>query len=442
MSEASVATTSIPYQESARPNRGSSIRNALRWRDFRLLWIGQGTSLLGDQFYLIALPWLVLQLTGDPLALGAILALAGIPRALFILLGGAVTDRVSPRTVMLVSDVLRLVLATLLMLIVLAGWTQVWMLYALSLAFGLVSGFFMPASGAILPLIVDKENLAGANAVVQGTAQLSGFAGPILAGGLIALFSHGIGNTAALAGQQTIGTLGIALAFGVDAVTFLVSIITLWMMRSRRVQSDDRSGSNVWRSILEGVRYAWSKPLYRVLVLLISAINFFFSGPFLVGIPVLAQTRLPEGAVAFGIIISAYGAGNLLGCIAAGAVKVKRMGWVVIAVVGLFGVGMVSFSVLASTALAFLVVFIMGVGNGYISISLITWLQKNTPLDMMGRMTSLILFTNVGLMPISQALAGGIIKLSIAALFAGAGVLIVLTALVTAQSREMKTLEL
>lgn len=66
-------------------------------RDFRLLFAGTSTSLLGDQFALIATPWLVLQLTGDPLALGIVLALEGFPRALFMLLGGAVTDRLSPR---------------------------------------------------------------------------------------------------------------------------------------------------------------------------------------------------------------------------------------------------------------------------------------------------------------------------------------------------------
>src|ERR1700690_3607937 len=79
-------------------------------RDFRLLFAGTTPSLLGDQFALIATPWLVLKLTGDPLALGIVLALEGIPRAIFMLIGGAITDRISPRIVMLVSDVIRLIL--------------------------------------------------------------------------------------------------------------------------------------------------------------------------------------------------------------------------------------------------------------------------------------------------------------------------------------------
>src|SRR5215471_2771859 len=98
-------------------------------RNFRLLVVGQGTSLLGDQFYLIAMPWLVLQRTGDPLALGAVLALAGLPRAIFMLLGGALTDRFSPRVIMLASDLARLVLMVGLATLALTQSVETWMLY-------------------------------------------------------------------------------------------------------------------------------------------------------------------------------------------------------------------------------------------------------------------------------------------------------------------------
>src|SRR5262245_16828558 len=106
-------------------------------RNFRLLWIGESISLLGDQFYMIALPWLVLQLTGNALALGAIMALAAVPRALFMLIGGAFVDRFSPRNVMFASDFARLLLVALLTVLVLSGGIQLWMLYVFALAFGL-----------------------------------------------------------------------------------------------------------------------------------------------------------------------------------------------------------------------------------------------------------------------------------------------------------------
>src|ERR1035437_7338810 len=115
---------------------------ALKTRDFRLLWGGQAISFIGDQFHLIALPWLVLTLTHDPLQLGIVLALAGIPRAALMLLGGAYAARHSPRTIMLVSDVLRLVLVAGLAAATLTGAVQMWMLYLLALSFGVASGFF------------------------------------------------------------------------------------------------------------------------------------------------------------------------------------------------------------------------------------------------------------------------------------------------------------
>ena len=93
-------------------NTNPSPAHVLRSRNFRLLWIGEGISLLGDQFYLIALPWLVLSLTGNPLAVGTVLAMAGIPRALFMLVVGALTDRFTPRKLMINSNLARMTLPT------------------------------------------------------------------------------------------------------------------------------------------------------------------------------------------------------------------------------------------------------------------------------------------------------------------------------------------
>ena len=170
---------------------------ALKTRDYRLLWIGQGISHLGDQFHLIALPWLVLSLTHDPFQLGLVLALAGIPRAAVMLFGGAFADRHSPRLIMLVSDALRFVIAGALAVSILTGSVQLWMVYVLALSFGVVSGFFMPAAEASLPRLLKDEQLEGGNALMMGVAQLMSFVGPALAGTVIAVF----GATQAGAGQ-------------------------------------------------------------------------------------------------------------------------------------------------------------------------------------------------------------------------------------------------
>src|SRR5687767_3401836 len=112
-------------------------RSPLRVRDFRLFWLGEAISTLGDQFAMIALPWLALVLTGDAFALGTVLALMALPRALFMLIGGAYVDRLSPRLVMLGSNLVRLVAVGTLGFILLEGAGAVWMLYAFALVFGI-----------------------------------------------------------------------------------------------------------------------------------------------------------------------------------------------------------------------------------------------------------------------------------------------------------------
>jgi MFS family permease len=134
------------------------LASPLSVRNFRLLWIGESISLLGDQFYMIALPWLVLQLKGSTLALGTIMALASIPRALFMLVGGAFVDRFSPRAVMIVSNFARLVLVALLSALVLTNTIQIEMLYVFALAFGLADAFYYPAQTAIVPQLLSEES--------------------------------------------------------------------------------------------------------------------------------------------------------------------------------------------------------------------------------------------------------------------------------------------
>jgi MFS family permease len=394
--------------------------------NFRLLWIGQGTSLLGDQFFMIALPWLVLKLTGSSLALGTVLAMIGVPRAVFMLVGGAATDRFSPRLIMLLSDILRLLLTALLVVMLLTSGVQLWMLYVLSLLFGVISGFFIPASGAMLPLLVRPEELAVSNSIYQGTAMLSGFLGPVLAGGLITLFARP--DTAA----GTVELTGIAAALAFDAFTFLVSVLTLFLMHWEEIEKPRASSpANMLASIQEGVGYLWADGLLRTLFILMVAANFLFVGPVIVGIPMIADLRLAGSAAAYGTIMGAYGGGNLVGILLSSRMIQllnRRMGTFMVAVILSFAVGLALLGVVSSTALAFIIMLVMGAGNGVLSIALITFLQQKTPKEMLGRVMSLVMLASVGLQPISQALTGAVIKLSLGGLFYGAGILMALVA--------------
>lgn len=409
---------------------GNPMFRALRTPDFRLLWIGQGTSSLGDQFTLIALPWLVLQLTGNPLALGIALALEGIPRALFMLLGGAISDRFSSRTVMLASDLIRLAITALLAVMAFTAQVQMWMLYAVALAFGVVSGFFTPAANSIVPTLVAAEDLQGANAISMGTMQLTGFVGPMLAGALIALFSGRPGLT------------GIALAFAVDAISFVASLVTLWLIEARPPRTAGASSGNMLAAVGEGIRFVWRDAPLRMALIIFALAPLLSAGPVGVGIPVLAKVRLPEGVAAFGIIMGGYAAGNLLGYIAAGTVKVRRIGLLVSPLLVSFGLGIALFGLARSTLLALAIAFTLGAANGYFAIVFFTWVQSRTPPEMLGRMMSLLFTFNLGLTPLSQALAGAIIKLSLTGLFLVAGALTLLLGLWSWTRREVLGMEM
>jgi len=390
-------------------------------RDFKLLFAGSATSLLGDQFALIATPWLVLRLTGDPLALGFVLALEGIPRAAFMLLGGAVTDRLSPRRIMIISDITRLVLTSLMAAAIFTQTVQTWMLYVFGLGFGLVAGFAIPAENSIVPMLVDKTDLQAGNSIMMGVEQLVAFVGPTVAGILI--------------GGYADSETGIGLAFAIDAVTFATSAVSMWLIRqgaAGKSRGDKEPEEGVWRSILTGIRYLWNDRVMRLMFLVLTAVNFLVVGPILVGIPVLADLRLPGGSVAFGFLMSAFAGGNLVGYLLAGSLP--RIGGLamrilLVMLMAAFGavIGLLGF--VSHTWVDFGMMLLLGLGNGYIAIILFTWMQTRTPKNMLGRMMSILMFSNTGLVPISQALSGAVIKWNLGALFASAGALILLVTL-------------
>ena len=404
----------------------------LRVRDFRLLWIGESISLLGDQFYLIALPWLVLQVTGSALALGMVLALASIPRALFMLVGGVMVDRFSPRSVMLASNLARMIFVSLLSLLVLTNNVQLWMLYALALAFGTADAFYFPAQSAMVPALLKDNQLEMGNTLTQGMAMLSMFVGPVLAGLVIAV----LGRTAADAAP---GMGGIGIAFAIDAVSFLASVGVLWMIRTRKAGAPEQT--KVVTAIKEGMSYVWNSAVLRTIFILLIAINLLVTGPFEVGIPVLADRNLIEGATAFGILMSAYGGGALLGIILAGMLpkpKVALFGIVLLSVIGLLGIGMILLTISTSTPIVALISLAMGTTMGYVNINFMTWLQRRIPGHLMGRVMSLIMFASVGIAPVSSTLAGIILNVNLSLLFVGAGGLMAVVALAAATTRSIR----
>ena len=184
-------------------------------RNFLLLYIGENVSLIGDQFYIIALPWLTILITNSGISLGTVLMSAAIPRAVLMLFGGVFSDRFSPRLVMLVSNALRGLLIVSFTLIVAFKLTQLWHLYFFAASFGILDGFFIPASKSIIPTLVPREYLVASNTLSQGTSQVILLIGPALGGLLIA-------------------TAGIETAFAIEGLTFIITTVTLLLIKSTK----------------------------------------------------------------------------------------------------------------------------------------------------------------------------------------------------------------
>jgi MFS family permease len=385
-------------------------------RDFRLLLVGESISVLGDQFTFVALAWLTLQLTGSGLALGSVLMVAAIPRAVFMLLGGALSDRWSPRSLMLYSNAVRAVLVGIVAGLVLSGNAALWQLYVLAGAFGVVDALFYPAVNAILPMLVDEPSLPPANALMQGSQQLAGLIGPALAGVLVALVQTGP-------------------AFAVDAVSFAVATVALLFVVGGRRPAEahgigDADAKDVIASIRAGFDYARRDPAVRSLILLTAAFNFAFNGPLLVGVPFMADHTLGGGAATFGILLSGYGAGAVVGAIGAGR-RAPRLGTLVLGVAFAMGVALGLLGVAPTVPTAFGLLVAIGLGAGFLNVHIVSWLQGRTPEAMRGRVMSMVMLGSFGLSPVSYALAGAVVDLGPAALmFAAAGAIVVAASLV------------
>lgn len=406
-------------------------------RNFNLLFGGSSVSALGDQFTLVALPWLVLKLTGDPAALGLVLAVMALPRAAFILIGGAVVDRMSPRRVLLVSRAINTACVAILAVLVLTGAIQMWMVYLLALGIGLATAFAYPAGSAILPQLVEPQQLRGANALFMGMRQLSMFVGPVLAGVII--------SVGASSPQHTLADArGMGLAFSIDAVSFLFSLASLAMIRIHSDYHPPQPVGSVLANVATGIRAIWADLPLRAFILYAAVVSVFVGGPIQVGLPVLADTRLDLGAASLGILMTANGGGILVGSFLSGIgarLMRGRLGLMVLCIDSLAGLALAGLTLIHSTFTGAALLACVGVLAGIAQIAIFTWIQQRVSQEMMGRTMSVLLFTFMGLGPVSAAVAGALLKvISLTALFAGAGLTLTAIALVCLNSRQLRSI--
>jgi predicted MFS family arabinose efflux permease len=372
-----------------------SIFRPLEVRDFRLLWSGQTISLLGSGIFTVTLAWQTIKLSSNPAALSVVLLALGGPEVLLALVGGAVTDRLPRRTVMLVSDAIRMIVLAALAVLAGTGRIEIWHLVALGLVYGSATAFFEPAVYSIYTEVLSPELLLEATALRATGAIFSiELLGPALGGVLVA-------------------TTGTAWAFGADAVSFGVSLATLLLVSVRTAPPRERASESVLSDVREGFRYVRSVRWLWISIAMTAISNVFFSGPLRVAIPVLVKETLRQGAGALGIATGSLGAGGLVALL-----LVTRFGkgprrthamyasWV------MAGFAMASAGVFPR--LAVVAAGMAGVGL-FLSFGNTIWLtlvQELVPKHVMGRVFSMDMVISQGLIPLSIAASGPIVGLA------------------------------
>lgn len=399
-------------------------------RNFRWLLTGGVISMLGDQFTLIAMPWLVMAITGDGTVLGTVLAVMSLPRAVFILLGGAIVDRYSPKTVLMLTKHANTVLLGLLAALVLTDTLTLPLLYPLVLAIGLASAFSIPSGSSILPRVVAADQLPAANGVLMGLRQLSMLAGPALSGLLIAVAGGG-GDGRGLASAR-----GLGWAFAFDCFSFVVSAWTLARVAPRPVPQSPHPNPGgrepVLAAIAAAMRHFRQDRALRAICLYFAAVSFIVGGPLQVALPVLTRTALGGDATTYSQLMTAHGVGTLLGMALSGARpgwRVGGLGTTILLADLVSGLLFLPLGLAHSLWQALPVLLLAGVLMGYLQVSVFSWMQRRVPSAMLGRAMSLFMFIFMGLAPLSAALAGVALDwLSAGLLFAVCGVVLAVLA--------------
>ena len=419
----------------------------LRDRNFVRYMSGGILSMLGDQFTLIALPWLVLKMSGDTLVLGIVLALIGVPRAVFILIGGAMVDRHSPKRVLMLTKYVNTVLLGLLAALVLSGSLSLWMVYVLALAIGLSTAFSIPSATSLMPHVVAASHLQAANSMMLGIRQMTMFAGPVLAGTMIALVGDAQTGRAA-------SSIGLGCAFLFDAFSFAASA---WTLHKTLLLAGSGAGGvsgasgatepaarrHVLHDVAEGLRHCWNDVSMRTCFIYWAAIMFLIAGPIQVAMPVLAS-RLGDSAAGFGVLVGANAGGALIGMVISGAwpgLRSMRMGAMILAIDCIVGVLFVPMGQIDAIWQGVLIMLTIGTLAGFMQVRVYTWMQQRVPRAMLGRAMSIFMFIFLGITPVSAAITGWLMRsVTTTEVFAGSGALLIAIVLVTLFATPMRSI--
>jgi MFS family permease len=295
-----------PAQHDGVKRRTSSFA-VLRYRNYRLWFFGQMISLMGTWMQNVAQGWLVYQITGSRLALGAIGFIGSIAQVALMLPAGLVADRVSKRTVLLLTQTTMMILAFVLALLAATGVLQVWHIGVLAFLLGVANAFDAPARQAIaVELVDDRQDLSGAimlNSVMFNSGRV---VGPAVAG-------------------VVLGALGTVWCFVLNGLSFVAVIIGLALMRFKPQEIHPRKGA-MWQQIADGLRYVRDSAAVRTVILMLG-ISSIFGNAYATLLPVFAKDVLHVGETGLGTLSAASGLGALVGAFGLASLgNIKRKG--------------------------------------------------------------------------------------------------------------------
>jgi predicted MFS family arabinose efflux permease len=361
---------------------------ALRHRDFRLFWSGQLVSLIGTWMQSVGQAWLVLELTNSPFRLGLVGTLQFGPILLFSFLGGAISDRVRKRRLLIGTQSALMLQALTLSLLVWSGRVQFWHVAVLATLYGLANTLDMPSRQSFIAHLVPRADLM--NAIALNSAVFNGarVVGPAAAGLLVARY-------------------GTAAAFLFNGLSFLAVIAALVAIRTDGAPLP-RSGLGMGAEIAEGVRYALGTPRIALVFGLLLSVSLFVVNMNVL-VPLIARNVLHEGAHGFGLLMASLGVGAVIGALVVATLAVGRPPlWLVVAAAVTAATLLVGLSFVRHFAFAATVLMALGFSQITFMTGCNTTVQIQVPDALRGRIMGLYALVFAGMTPIGSLLMGTI----------------------------------
>ena len=394
----------------------------LRHRDFRLLWMGQSVSILGNALYGVALPFQILALGGSPLQLGTGFAIFSTAQLVVILVGGALVDRLPRRSIILTSDLVSgLVVGTIAFLGITRS-LQISDLYVASAFFGVAFSFYGPAMAAIMPELVPKDVLVAGNSLRSLSSQGARVVGPLL-GGVIVTAS----------GPPTV--------FALDAATFIFSFFVFLLAHPPRREGP--AARPLLAQMREGVAYTFSVSWLWTTIVGFAITNAIYFAAFTVALPLLVLRVLHGTPATYGLIGAAAGLGSIAGALFVGSLRIRKVGGAMYIGNALIGVALLAYGIAPFLPLVLLGSFGFAATQVGANTLWESMVQKHVPGELIGRVTSVDFFGSFLIGPVAPLLAAVVIERSSPSsifLFGGA-VSIVFWAAMLVVNRSVRTLE-